>query len=307
EYREFPLYEEGFYQVQSIYFKNVMAMIPPAQKDVETSSVFSAFVIAVVARIIGHEKDFDRREPQQRELIFVKSLLGAQQYAYMMLEFFCMEGDKCNILNEEAVQIAVKDITGNKLSTVVKVRKTSWIEETLFSITMSRLIRPQSTKSDNGTDGQSSSLPYFDVHGRRSKPFTSAADITLTQQRFDNTSTLFSHVSVSGSIRTVEAAASVSLRMLLEGKSPAEAIRAPAAMYDPRNGKFYCEYDKKFLQLLYVKHNIVCEEMKTDDKHMREREVMALKLKSTNEGTLDKVMQTALTRDPTENNYPVGI
>ncbi|KAK5978022.1 hypothetical protein GCK32_017148, partial [Trichostrongylus colubriformis] len=200
EFRVVPLYEEGFYQVQSIYFKNVMAMIPPAQKDIETSSVFSAFTIAVVARIIGHEKDFDRREPQQKELIFVKSLLRAQEYAYNML-VFC-SGDKCDILNEQDIENAARDIRGNKMQVRVKVTKkgldrvtsivlatTSWIDETLFSITMSRLIKPKSTQNDNGTEQQSSSLPYFEAQNSRSKPFTSAADIMLLQQRFDNTST----------------------------------------------------------------------------------------------------------------------
>nr|CDJ91147.1 unnamed protein product [Haemonchus contortus] len=47
-FREVPIYSEKEEHRQLAYSKNILAMIPEAQEDVETSSIFSAFVIAVV-------------------------------------------------------------------------------------------------------------------------------------------------------------------------------------------------------------------------------------------------------------------
>ncbi|XGW20470.1 hypothetical protein V3C99_003903 [Haemonchus contortus] len=218
-----------------------------------------------------------------------------------------IEGGSDSILKGTKFRSAqnVTKIGGDRVTTMFTV-SSSLEHEGVFSVAMSRL-----HKSFNDSNDDSWAYPHFveknaEGESKPSRPFTSMADVLLYRKRYDNTTMLFSFVSVSGSIRTVEAAASVSVRMLIEEKTPAEAIRSPAALYDPRDNKCYCEHDQKFRERLYKKYKIVCEEMKTGDKEMQDRVVMAMKIQEKNVGYSDTIMTTSVSRQPMEYNYPVG-
>ncbi|VDO87147.1 unnamed protein product [Haemonchus placei] len=267
---------------------------------------------------IGKMSNFHQLSPNKKELVLAFILLRAQEAAYHVVsttkEFGV--GGKDSLLSEGEIEHAVEDIMNgepfkkrqnltkvgaDRVTTMFTV-SSSLEHEEVFSVAMSRL---------HESDDDSWAYPYFaDTNDRgnvtRSKPFTSMADILLYRKRYDNTTMLFSFVSVSGSIRTVEAAASVSLRMFIEEKTPAEAIRSPAAMYDPRDKKYYCEHDQKFRERLYLKYKLVCEDMKTGDKEIQDRVVMAMKIRDINVGYSDKVMIASVSRQPMEYNYPVG-
>uniref|UniRef100_W6NDR4 Anoctamin n=1 Tax=Haemonchus contortus TaxID=6289 RepID=W6NDR4_HAECO len=79
--------------------------------------------------------------------------------------------------------------------------------------------------------------------------WSSAADLMVVDK--SNGGSLHIVASASGSIRTVEAVASVVLRMLLFDERPGAAINANASFYDFEQNKFYCEnQDKDFLKEL---------------------------------------------------------
>ncbi|XGW20472.1 hypothetical protein V3C99_003903 [Haemonchus contortus] len=326
-FREVPIYGEKEEYRPLAYTKNIMAMIPEAREDLETSSIFSAFVIGVVCRYVAKMKNYHELSPDKKELVLTYALLRAQEAAYYTVTT-ATEFSEDNMRNEEANSLIsdvvieggsdsilkgtkfrsaqnVTKIGGDRVTTMFTV-SSSLEHEGVFSVAMSRL-----HKSFNDSNDDSWAYPHFveknaEGESKPSRPFTSMADVLLYRKRYDNTTMLFSFVSVSGSIRTVEAAASVSVRMLIEEKTPAEAIRSPAALYDPRDNKCYCEHDQKFRERLYKKYKIVCEEMKTGDKEMQDRVVMAMKIQEKNVGYSDTIMTTSVSRQPMEYNYPVG-
>uniref|UniRef100_A0A1I7XUV3 FGE-sulfatase domain-containing protein n=1 Tax=Heterorhabditis bacteriophora TaxID=37862 RepID=A0A1I7XUV3_HETBA len=83
--------------------------------------------------------------------------------------------------------------------------------------------------------------------------------------------------SASGSVRTVEAVSTVLLRMLLLNESPGEAITAPAAYWDVRDGKYYCESDTPRARELFRKVNFPteCQDIPSDDFASNDRIAMA--------------------------------
>uniref|UniRef100_A0A158QR53 Epsilon-sarcoglycan n=1 Tax=Haemonchus placei TaxID=6290 RepID=A0A158QR53_HAEPC len=261
---------------------------------------------------VAKMKNYHELSPDKKELVLTYALLRAQEAAYYteansLISDVEIERGSDSILkgvNFRSAQNMTK-VGGDRVTTMFTVSSSLQHEE-VFSVAMSRL-----HKSFNDSNGDTWAYPHFvemsaEGVAKRSRPFTSMADVLLYRKRYDNTTMFFSFVSVSGSIRTVEAAASVSVRMLIEEKTPAEAIRSPAALYDPRDNKFYCEHDQEFRERLYLKYKIVCEDMKTGDKEIQDRVVMAMKIQEKNVGYSDTVMTASVSRQPMEYNYPVG-
>ncbi|VDO72781.1 unnamed protein product [Heligmosomoides polygyrus] len=111
-------------------------------------------------------------------------------------------------------------------------------------------------------------------------------------------------VSASGSLRTLEAVSSVTLRMLRLKEDPGKAIQAPSAFYDPCDEKFYCEDRASFFAIadrLHENHDLTCYPVPESEKH-RDRVVMA----STVRRSMLEYISAAVSQTPDALNHAAG-
>ncbi|KAL6730043.1 hypothetical protein Aduo_001039 [Ancylostoma duodenale] len=95
--------------------------------------------------------------------------------------------------------------------------------------------------------------------------------------------------------------------MLLLKESVDDAVVAPSAFYDIRNGNFVCD-SKKHAELLYKHYNLLCELVRKDDIEANDRVVMAAQFQLS-ENELHSYVQAAmgdLNQDTSDYNHPVG-
>ncbi|KAK6046232.1 hypothetical protein COOONC_16263 [Cooperia oncophora] len=175
-----------------------MLIIPAAAPDMETSSILAAFVVAVVMRAWDPEAHrLDSREAL--ELSFTFHVLRAEELAYEQLlssEEWLGEGSKRkSLISEDILNLAADNIRKNYRRKETNVRKeqfdrvtsiTTWrrdrYSDTAITFTMSTQ-KPFGLPWSGDAPVNSSSFPRFkDLStGRKSQPFTSAADLMMAE------------------------------------------------------------------------------------------------------------------------------
>uniref|UniRef100_A0A158PAG0 Aminoacyl-tRNA hydrolase n=1 Tax=Angiostrongylus cantonensis TaxID=6313 RepID=A0A158PAG0_ANGCA len=132
------------------------------------------------------------------------------------------------------------------------------------------------------------------------KLLSSAAGLMIIDKGANNAPIIVA--SASGSLRTVEAVASVILRMLIFDEEPGAAIHANASFYDTEDPGFYCENnDEKFLKEM-EKKGISCFPLKQDKFAHMDRIAMAIRQRLP-KGRLI----AAVDRRAQDFNYAVGL
>lgn len=303
-FRSVPIFADSKRTRDSlIFYENIYVMFPPRLTDLETSSALSAWVIAVAVRAVQLESQFSSFSDKDKEVFIMYVLLNAQKLAHKAIlslqEKAFLSDDVIDSAakaiwhkNEsyEVAQFSGKKITKNKPHRVTSLLLVAAdvLSENVFSITVAE---------------NSSHYTLLESNGN-SLSLTSCADVVLYRRNFDGRTAFVSHISVSGSYRTVEAAASVVVRMLLENKSPGQAIDSMAVYYHvDEQEKFYCEHDSAMLQLLYAKHGLRCDPFPSKDNfpELHDRTVMAVKMFHDSY----KHVLAAMTNLP-KFNHPVG-
>ncbi|VDM61457.1 unnamed protein product [Angiostrongylus costaricensis] len=132
------------------------------------------------------------------------------------------------------------------------------------------------------------------------KLLSSAAGLMVIDKVANNAPIIVA--SASGSLRTVEAVASVILRMLMFDEEPGAAIHANASFYDTEDPRFYCENnDEKFLKEM-EKKGISCFPLKQDNFAHMDRIAMAIRQRLPNGRLI-----AAVDRRARDFNYAVGL
>lgn len=294
----------------------IALMFPRAAKGLETTSLLTAFVVAAVLKAdldepIG-KKGLSSRDA---EALFTYRMLTAQQLAYEALPSSAEWDNNTNadsILSRSVLEDAVIHLKLSKyVQRTVFVKKcefdrvtsiTTWyrdsLEENACSFTMSTST-PFWLPWTGEKKGDLPPLPVFEnTHTKRhSTPFTSAADLIVLQEDMKK---VLMQVSASGSLRTLEAVSSVTLRMLRLKEDPGKAIQAPSAFYDPCDEKFYCE-DRAIADRLHENHDLTCYPVPESEKH-RDRVVMA----STVRRSMLEYISAAVSQTPDALNHAAG-
>ncbi|KAK6753079.1 hypothetical protein RB195_012592 [Necator americanus] len=127
---------------------------------------------------------------------------------------------------------------------------------------------------------------------------TSAASVVVADKSHNDEPIIVA--TASGSIRTVEAVASVILRMLLFNEDPGEAIHSNASFYDFQKRTFFCENkDYQFLSEL-ASHGINCSTSILSYFEQHDRKAMAASRHRNGR------ILAAVDQRPEEFNYAVG-
>ncbi|KAJ1346861.1 hypothetical protein KIN20_001778 [Parelaphostrongylus tenuis] len=282
-------------------------MIPRSDKTgtLETSSILSAFVSALVLRNFKHEL-LETLSSIEKEAYLMHLMLGAQQITYEILPD-TKEWDMQDSVEKVIVLARKHQNYSANLSEVrllvVRMNLSSWInsvdvkhqfdrvtslvlfstsryDEIALTFTMSRG-EPFAEPSKSTINPQESFPPFINTKtNTTSKLFTSAAELMVLYEHSDGSAKLNYLVSASGSLRTVEAVSSVVIRMAVDNKSPGEAIAAPCGYYDPRDGLFYCEHSQaEVLKVLREKYGISCHPIPSNDPEITDRFVSAIQVK----------------------------
>ncbi|EYB95396.1 hypothetical protein Y032_0160g3333 [Ancylostoma ceylanicum] len=231
----------------------------PCRESYPTSSVFAAFIIRVM-RQYALERGLDRGH---MDFGFYKLFLQSSK----IVEYMCSTRkglrDNLSLLSEESLSTAIKYLDNETLASITIPQRIAtdrvtsailWRMEMQETILMLNLGSPLDSK-------------------KRPSDGTSAASIMVVDTSHDDNPIIVA--SASGSVRTVEAVASVVLRMLLFDESPAEAIRANASFYDFQQGTFFCENTNKLFRAKLEAKSIRCESTTMDYSKQHDRIAMA--------------------------------
>uniref|UniRef100_A0A1I7XUP1 FACT complex subunit n=1 Tax=Heterorhabditis bacteriophora TaxID=37862 RepID=A0A1I7XUP1_HETBA len=144
------------------------------------------------------------------------------------------------------VSTQIRRTKPDRVATIINWRNN--IRETIIMLNMGL---PTMFGSEHIHGKERSEFSVFYNNEQESTIFTSAAGLIVAYMNKLNYSLPLMVASASGSVRTVEAVSTVLLRMLLLNESPGEAITAPAAYWDVRDGKYYCESDTPRARVLW--------------------------------------------------------
>ncbi|KAK5985118.1 hypothetical protein GCK32_015236 [Trichostrongylus colubriformis] len=300
---------------------NKELMIPAASGGMETSSILSAFIVAVVMRVWDPDKSklLSLLSKEALEYLFTVHVLKAQELAYERLPSsreWLGDETKDSLLSESSLRSAADKVRRNYRKRTQRVKKeqfdrvtsiVKWHRDryrnTAITFTMSTLEPFGMPWSSDYVPLDNSSFPRFQdlATDTESQPFTSAADLMLVDAYSKNNKKLLMQVSASGSVRTVEAVSTVMLRILLLNEQPGEAIHRKAAFYDPRKGQFFCE-NEQIRVMLREKQKMLCNEMEKDDSMANDRFVIAASVRPS----LREYIRIGVTQRSDDWNYPVG-
>ncbi|KAK6054279.1 hypothetical protein COOONC_08216 [Cooperia oncophora] len=128
----------------------------------------------------------------------------------------------------------------------------------------------------------------------KSRPVSSSAGVLIMRKKWDGAPLqLYMAATASGSLRTVEAVATVILRMLWLDEDPGTAACASSLYHDYRDGHCYCDKG--------CQHGPGCTTTPPRDLEAQDRIVMAIKRRSANSA----LVAATDDRDP-DFNYAVG-
>ncbi|WKX91781.1 hypothetical protein Q1695_010091 [Nippostrongylus brasiliensis] len=240
----------------------IVVFAPRSSYKLDTGSVLAAWIIAVVARAV-EQMDLDLSS-RNGELFLAYALLKAQQLSYTI--YYKHWGNK-TFTEESCIEEAAKIIVTNRdkyADDHAKIQR-----KKVNRVTSLALFTHQMSKDEVFmislslyTEGVAIIIKEGDKGDKREYRMTSTADLMIISRNEANSTQLLYLISVSGSYRTIEAAAMAGTRFFLQNAYPGQVVEWPAVYYhlsDTAEKHFYCAQDESFRAALYNKYGIECK------------------------------------------------